>query len=148
MPTDLRFVFDSNVIVSALLLKHSVSRRAFDKALQEGRLLLSLPVIEELNRVLGRDAFTRYVLAEERRQFLIALVRAATLIDVTETVTVCRDPKDDKFFELAVSGRATCIVSGDKDLLSLHPFRGIPILNPAAFLTFGVTAQKQGKNGH
>jgi predicted nucleic acid-binding protein len=57
------------------------------------------------------------------------------LVDVTERVAACRDPKDDKFLELAVSGRASCIVSGDKDLLALHPFRGIAILNPAAFLT-------------
>jgi predicted nucleic acid-binding protein len=57
MPTDLRFVFDSNAIVSALLLKTSVSRHAFDKGLREGQLLLSLPVIEELNHVLGREGF-------------------------------------------------------------------------------------------
>ena len=42
----------------------------------------------------------------------------------------CRDPKDDKFLELALNGKATHIVSGDEDLLVLHPFRGIPILTP------------------
>jgi predicted nucleic acid-binding protein len=49
------------------------------------------------------------------------------------TVTACRDPKGDKFLELAVNGRADLIVSGDADLLVLDTFRGIPIITPAAF---------------
>ncbi len=56
------------------------------------------------------------------------------LVDVTDVVTECRDPKDHKFLELALSGRATCIVTGDEDLLTLHPFRGIHILRPQGFL--------------
>jgi putative PIN family toxin of toxin-antitoxin system len=136
MPIDLRFVFDTNVIVSALLLKHSVSRQAFDTALASGELLLSLAVISELNDVLKRKQFDKYILEEERMQFLAVLVREATLIEITETITECRDPKDDKFLELAIGGKAACIVSGDKDLLVLHPFRGIPILTPAGFLSY------------
>jgi putative PIN family toxin of toxin-antitoxin system len=136
MPIDLRFVFDTNVIVSALLLKHSVSRQAFDAALASGELLLSLAVISELNDVLKRKQFDKYILEEERMQFLAALVREATLIEITEIVAECRDPRDDKFLELAISGKAACIVSGDKDLLVLHPFRGIPIVTPAGFLNY------------
>lgn len=136
MPIDLRFVFDTNAIVSALLLKHSVSRQAFDMAFASGELLLSLAVISELNEVLKRKQFDKYILEEERMQFLAVLVREATLIEITETITECRDPKDDKFLELAISGKAACIVSGDKDLLVLHPFRGIPILTPAGFLSY------------
>jgi putative PIN family toxin of toxin-antitoxin system len=91
--------------------------------------------MEELNEVLGRPRFNKYLLEEERLEFLRALVREADLMTVTETVTDCRDPKDNKFLELAVSGNATCIVSGDDDLLILNPFRGIPIVPPKAFLT-------------
>ncbi|NJN97057.1 MAG: putative toxin-antitoxin system toxin component, PIN family [Anaerolineales bacterium] len=136
MPTDRRFVFDTNVIVSAVLLKQSVSRQAFDRALTSGELLLSLAVISELNDVLKREQFDKYILEEERMQFLAILVREATLIEVTEPIAECRDPKDDKFLELAIGGKAVCIVSGDKDLLVLHPFRGIPILTPAGFLSY------------
>ncbi len=57
-----------------------------------------------------------------------------TFTPITETITACRDPKDDKFLELAVSGQADLIISSDNDLLVLHPFRGISILKPAAFL--------------
>jgi len=130
----LRFVFDTNVVVSAALLAESTSRRAFDRALDTGQLLISFSVLAELHEVLGRQRFRKYIQEDEARQFLAALLRGAEWIEVGEKITACRDPKDDKFLELAVSGRATHIVSGDKDLLSLSPFRGIPILTPDGFL--------------
>jgi len=67
-------------------------------------------------------------------RFLIALLKESEMVKLVEQITVCRDVKDDKFLELAVSGRADCIVSGDSDLLTLNPFRGIPILTPREFL--------------
>jgi len=67
-------------------------------------------------------------------RFLALLVKEATLVEVTQRVKECRDPKDDKFLELAVNGSADFIVSGDKDLQVLHPFRNIPILSPREFL--------------
>lgn len=51
-----------------------------------------------------------------------------------EQIEECRDPKDNKILEVAVEGKADVIVTGDKDLLVLHPFRGIPIIGPAEFL--------------
>jgi uncharacterized protein len=129
-----RLVFDTNVIISAALLKRSVSRRAFDKALNEGELLTSAETIDELHEVLGRADFAKYVTEDERMEFLAVLLREATLVEVTVYVGECRDPRDNKFLELAVSGEAVCIVSGDQDLLVLHPFRSIPIVTPRGFL--------------
>lgn len=113
MPTERRFVFDTNVIVSAVLLKQSVARQAFDEALERGKILASQTTIEELNEVMRRKGFEKYVTEDERGEFVTALVREAILVEITETITECRDPKDNKFLELAVSGRATCIVTGD-----------------------------------
>jgi putative PIN family toxin of toxin-antitoxin system len=131
----LRFVFDTNVIVSAALLAGSIPRQAFDKALGEGRVLISVPTLLELAEVLSRKKLNKYLLEEERMRFLVALLKEAELIDITEVVTECRDARDNKFLELAVSGRANCIVSGDEDLRILNPFRGIPILTPREFLS-------------
>jgi putative PIN family toxin of toxin-antitoxin system len=130
----LRVVFDANVIVSAALLADSAPRRAFDKALDEGRILISAAVLLELAEVLGRRKFDKYLLEEERIRFLMALLREAELIEIGEQVTDCRDPKDNKFLELAVAGRADFIISGDDDLLMLNPFRNISVLKPEAFL--------------
>ena len=131
---DRQYVFDTNVIVSALLLHASTARQAFDKAMSEGKLLLSFPTIMELYDVLRRPAFNRYLTEDERLQFLTAFISESKLVEISQKVAACRDPKDDKFLELAVNGRANCIVSGDEDLLVLHPFRGIEILSPRAFL--------------
>lgn len=78
--------------------------------------------------------FDRYIDEEDRLKFLSLLIKEATLIEIDETIKECRDPKDDKFLELAVNGNANIIVSGDKDLQVLHPFRNIPILSPREFL--------------
>ncbi len=135
MTSDVRVVIDTGVAVSAVLLPRSVPRQAFDLAAARGRLLVSAATIAELDEVLRRPKFDRYIREEERLEFLAALVREAERVDVTEAVTDCRDPKDNKFLELAVSGRATHLVSGDDDLLVLHPFRGVAIVTPRDFLT-------------
>lgn len=130
----MRIVFDTNVIVSAALLAGSVPRQAFDKALEEGKVLISVQALLELAEVFGREKFDKYLLEEERMRFLVGLLKEAELVEVIEEVTDCRDVKDNKFLELAIAGKADCIVSGDDDLLVLNPFRGIPILNPKDFL--------------
>ena len=130
-----RYVFDTNVIVSALLFEQSKPAQAFYAALDRGDILLSQPVLKELNEVLAREKLKPYLLFEERVQFIVAFVSEAIFIDITENMRVCRDPKDDKFLELAVNGGATCIISGDEDLLVLNPFRNIPSIKPDEFLT-------------
>lgn len=128
------YVFDTNVLVSALIFEQSRPGQAFRRALQVGQILLSLPVLKEVNEVMSREKFERYVTAEDREEFLEALVGRARFLDPSEPIRVCRDPKDDKFLELAVSGGASCIISGDEDLLALSPFRGIEILKVDDFL--------------
>ena len=97
-------------------------------------MLVSFAALAELYDVLSRKQFRRYVDEEEVRSFLAALTREAQWIDVEARIQACRDPKDDKFLELAVNGGAELIVSGDADLLALNPFRGIPIVSPADFV--------------
>jgi uncharacterized protein len=117
-----------------LLLKNSKPRRALDFALGSGKILLSFAVLAELYGVLSRKQFRRYVNEEDIRRFLAALTREAQWVDINVRIVACRDPKDDKFLELAVCGHAEYIVTGDADLIVLHPFRGIQILTPSAFL--------------
>lgn len=133
-----RFVFDTNVVISALLLPHSLARQALDRALAVGEILVSPETVAELSRVLQRKSFAKYVTEEERIEFLRALVNESVLIEVENPIVACRDPKDDMFLSLAVSGRATCIVSGDEDLLVLHPFQGIAIVSPRDFLAYPI----------
>ena len=130
-----RFVIDANVIISALLFKNSTPRQAFDKALDTGDVLLSLPVLFELDRILSLDKFDKYLEKNERITFLNTLVKEVEFTEISETICECRDPKDNKYLELAVSGEAKFIISGDRDLLVLNPFRSIHILTPKQFLS-------------
>jgi len=134
MPVKPLYVLDANVIVSAVLLPSSVTRKAFDKACKQGGIVVSEEVVNELDDVLRRPRLNKYIHEEERIQFLMALLREAQLVRVTCTVTECRDPKDNKYLELAIQTKATCIISGDQDLLELTPFRGISVLTPREFL--------------
>ncbi len=133
-PLELRFVFDTNALVSGLLMPNSIPAQALTWAGEHGAILTSLDLLNELRTVLSRPKFDRYLPRDERDLFLAALIRDSALVDVVERIVVCRDPKDDHVLELAVNGQATCVVSGDNDLLTLHPFRDIPILKPAEFL--------------
>jgi len=131
---DLRIVIDTGVVVSAVLLPQSTPRQAFDAAASHGRLLVSDETVAELDEVLRRPKFDNYLSESRRVEFLATLVAGAQLVDVVDVVTDCRDPKDNKFLGLAASGKATHIISGDLDLLVLHPFRGVAIVSPQSFL--------------
>lgn len=130
----MRAVFDTNVLVSALLFEHSTPAQALFFTIAKGELLISNALIDEISRIVYRPKFDRYITDAQREDFLISLVQTGVLIEVTETIDVCRDPKDNMILELAVSGNADVIVTGDSDLLVLHPFREISILNPQTFL--------------
>ena len=128
-----RAVFDNNVLVSAALLG-GVPRKAFDRILGNGTVLVSVPVLLELADVLNRPRFDKYVTHDERMRFMVSFLKVAEMVEISETIIVCRDPKDDKLLELAVSGTADFLVTGDKDLLVLNPFRDVEIITPREFL--------------
>lgn len=134
MRNEVRYVFDTNVIISALLFENSKPAQALRYALANGEVLLSIDLLEELNEVLGRERFNRYLTSEEREEFLEVLIEQAVLVEITENVQECRDPKDDKVLELALNGEAQYIISGDRDLLVLHPFRDVFVVTADEFL--------------
>jgi putative PIN family toxin of toxin-antitoxin system len=136
MSESVRHVFDANTQVSAVLFEYSKPGQALRRALRRGCVLLSLSTLEELAEVLQREEFERYVTAAEREEFLVAFVERALFIEPMDTIRAYRDAKDDKFLELAVSGSAAYIISGDDDLLALHPFRGIAVMTAAAFTSY------------
>lgn len=78
--------------------------------------------------------FHRYVARSRREELLGRLAPLIEIVEVIQHVRACRDPHDDQFLEAAVNGRADSIITGDKDLLELGPFRGIAIVTPAAYL--------------
>jgi len=126
-------VVDTNVVLSALLFPGSSSSRVLHEA-QQSIVLASNATRQELATVMDRNRFDRYVDRETRRRLVAEYLRATVTVDIPFPIRACRDPKDDKFLEVAVHGKADLIVTGDRDLLDLNPFRGIAIVTPADYL--------------
>jgi len=132
MPLD-RLVLDTNVIVSGILFVDSIPFKALHRA-QASTVLASDATKLELIEVIQRERFDRYVERGVRLALAAAFVNACEHVEIPTPIRACRDPRDDKFLGLAVHGHAGILITGDEDLLCLHPFRGVAILTPTAFL--------------
>jgi uncharacterized protein len=131
-----RLVLDTNVILSGLLFSGSTLRRALLKA-QTCEVLGSDATLLELVEVMGRPRFDRYLERSIRQKLVAEFMNTCEVIPILNPIRACRDPKDDKFLEVAVHGRADAIVTGDRDLLDLNPFREIAILTPREYVERG-----------
>jgi len=134
MPPE-RIVVDTNALISRLLVPNSLPGQAVRKAVDTAQLVVSEAPLTELADVLSRPKFDAYVTIEDRQEFFRRLSRVVEVVPITYVVQARRDPRDDKFLELALNGNADLIVTGDDDLLVLNPFRSIPIITPAGYIT-------------
>lgn len=133
----MRAVVDTNVIVRALIRPQGTVGPVLLRLRQgDYTLLYSGSLLEELADVLNRPRIRdKYRLNNNDIQTVLALILLrGQAVTPDQTITICRDPKDNKFLEVAVAGQADAIVTGDDDLLVLHPFAGIPIVSPSTFL--------------
>ena len=128
-----RVDIDINVLISSLFSVTSAPARALEKAITQGQLLASDATLRELAEKLGSRKFDPYVSREHRDSLLQRLLPLVEMVEITRRIQASRDPKDDRFLDVAVNGEANVIVSGDGDLLALHPFRGVDIVTPAAY---------------
>lgn len=127
----MRVVVDTNTLISSILIPQSIPDRAFKKARDTSVLLFSAATFEELQQVITWPKFDRYVSMILRIEFMARLKEQSEWIEIIEVITDCRDDKDNKFLEVAFNGKADSIITGDQDLLILHPFRDISIVAPA-----------------
>lgn len=134
MRTDRCLVIDTNLWISRLLMPGGTAARAVNHGLSWGIPLMSSETLGQLADVLSREKFDRYVSREDRQGFLRLLGGVSRVIPITQRIAACRDPKDDKFLDVALNGNARVILTGDQDLLELDPFHGISIVAPTAFL--------------
>jgi putative PIN family toxin of toxin-antitoxin system len=128
----MRVVVDTNIFVSAALKQGSLPGIALHQAAQHYTLLKSAATEAQFFEVIARP-YLAPLIRPETHSWITQLMASAELVTIIEHVAVCRDPTDDKFLELAINGYADLILTGDKDLLVLNPFRGILIVAPATF---------------
>jgi uncharacterized protein len=137
-----RVVADTNVLVSALQFGGK-PKQLLDLAV-DGYvdIALSEAILDETLRVL-RDKFDRTPeeLLENDKQLRVV----GRIVSPTESIsTIADDPSNDRILECAVEADAEVIVSGDKHLLALGSFRGIPIQRVNEFLTVFEDRRRSG----
>ena len=133
----IRAVVDTSIVVRAVLKPLGTVGPVLDFLVEERyKFLYSEATLEEMVDVLGRPRLRRrFPLRGRDPQTVIDLILLrGEAVETRRRWTACRDPKDNKFLDVAVEGQADALVSGDEDLLVLHPFQGIPIIQPAQFL--------------
>jgi putative PIN family toxin of toxin-antitoxin system len=134
----MKVVVDTNVVVSHYITPAAQAARVLHAWMtQRFDLLTSEPILDEVRRVLAYPhLFARHRMgAEEIAQVIENFHDLAILVEPMETpAVIAQDTDDDKFLACAVAGGADAIVSGDRHLLALGEYEGIPILRPAAFL--------------
>ena len=129
-----RIVFDTSTLIGALLFPRSRHAQSFRDVIALHQAVASVETMQELVDVTSRPKFDRYRAVADRAEFVRRYAEVVEMVTVTETVSDCRDSKDNKFLALAHAATANAIISSDDDLLVLNPFRGIEIVELAGFV--------------
>jgi putative PIN family toxin of toxin-antitoxin system len=133
----MRFVFDTNTLISAILKPNGTVMQVVNVALQKGIIVFSSETKDEIVSVIQRDKFNKYLTLAERFNTVETIFAKGMQLDTKTTdLIMCRDFSDVKFLRLAFEAKADCLISGDADLKVLNPFRGIPILSITEFSSF------------
>jgi len=126
-------VVDINVWISGLLSRTGPPAQLTRLVVQQGQPLFSAQTFAELKERLWRPKFDRFVTIEQRKRFLNDLESIALWVEVPASMAAIkysRDAADDMFIHAALAGRATWLVTGDDDLLTLHPLGALQIISP------------------
>src|SRR4051794_23805120 len=129
-----RVVIDTNVLISSLFFSTTTPARTVERVVTTAQLVATTETLRELIETVLLPKFDRYVRRERREALLQRVASVVEIVEVLQHIRASRDPKDDKFLDAAVNGRADVIVTGDRDLLDLNPFRRIAIVTPAQYL--------------
>ena len=131
-----RVVFDTNVLISAAISKNGPPARSLRLVLRgHARLAFSAPTFAVVKSRLSKPKFDKYVSKAARREFPERIFGSPEPVMIDSARFGCRDPQDDMILETALVGEAEAVVTGDRDLLVMHPFQDIPVLTRADFLT-------------
>ena len=128
----MKVVFDTNILVSALVFPGGRGEAALRRIVEEqDQLVISKPIIDELLGILGRK-FARD--AEELAHAAVFLSELGTTVKPRQRLRVVKDGPDNRILECAIAGRADAIVTGDKALLGLREYQGVRILSLRDYL--------------
>lgn len=131
-----RVVFDTNILVSALVFPGGQGEAALRRIVEQtDQLVLSRAIVDELLDVLARK-FARD--AEELAHVAVFVTELAVMVAPKRRLRVVRDDPDNRILECALTGRADVLVTGDKALLALKSYRTVQLLSLREYLETSV----------
>ena len=134
-PSKPRVILDTKLLISRALTPKSLIASAVRMIIDHCDLLVSQATMDEYATVLTRIQSKGYIKQDEALMLITAYKEMVEWVPIIEKVQECRDPKDDKFLDLAVNSQAEYLITGDQDLLVLHPFRKTQILTAKDFIS-------------
>ena len=127
----MRIVFDTNVLFAAYIARGTCAT-LYEQALAAATLLTSEIILQEFEKKLVAKG---KVEPEKAARLRAEIVANSSIVPIEPpTNPVCRDPDDDAILATAVAAHADLLVTGDKDLLVIGIYQGIPIVTPAECL--------------
>ncbi len=140
----MKAVIDTNIWISFLIGKLLAG---LDDYILDGLLevIISDEQLDEITTVLRRPKFRKHFTTDDIKEFLSLLYKSAQVVAVHHTIKDCRDEKDNFLLETAIRGKADYIVTGDKDLLILNPYRGKEIIGFREFENIIKDSRKREK---
>lgn len=129
-----KFICDTNVLLSSILSKNSPPYQAVNYIENNGLFVFSQETFSELVEVLNREKFDKYISRQTRDVFIQQMYSNSLIYEVYQKVNICRDPKDNKFLDVAISSYANCLITGDEDLLILEYIGNTSIITPREFV--------------
>ena len=127
-----RVILDTNLWISFLLTNNL---KKIDSLISndEITLIFSQELIGEFIDVATRPIFKKYFALSDLERLLIKIKDKAEFVEVTTTIDLCRDEKDNFLLALSIDGKATHLITGDKDLLTLNKIDRTIILTISEF---------------
>ena len=133
----MKVVFNTNILVSALVFPGGRGEAALNRIIEErDELVLSKPILDELLNTLARK-FARD--ANELARIAVVLYYVARFVKPRRKLHVVEDEPDNRVLECAIAGRAHAIVTGDHALLALREYDGVRIISLREYLSSPVT---------
>lgn len=128
------YICDTNIFLSALLSKKSPPFKSVDFVIDHAFFAFSRETMNELEEVLFRPKFDKFISREKREKFLQKIVGCSIFFEIYQMVDICRDPKDNKFLDVAIASYADYLITGDDDLLVLENIGNTSIITPRTFV--------------
>lgn len=126
----MKIVLDANVVVAAFASR-GLCESIVELCLHSHEIVFCEELLDEILRNLRQKIKLPSGIVKDIGKLLREYANMVSPVPLTSDL--CRDPDDVKILGLAVAANVDCIVTGDKDLLILEAFQGIPILTPRSF---------------